>query len=180
MSWRWTARRLAISAYLVVHLSALLIWVLPACPIKERGSAWARYYIVPSGLWQSWTMFAPDPLGDTLMLEAEVVDARGLRYVYPFTKVGELSWWRAIPRFRHSKFAANLLIDEFAAMRAVTARHAVRNLGLPDDAFPLDVSLIHQIRRPSPPGQPTTDPMTPTQPRILETFHFAAAIEVRP
>ena len=180
MSWRWTARRLAISAFLVFHLAALSVWVLPACPIKERVAPWFRFYMVPSGLWQSWTMFAPDPLGDSLMLDAEVIDARGLRYVHQFTRVGELSWWRAIPRFRHSKFAANLLIGEFEVMRRVSARHAIRSLGLPDEAFPVDVSLIYQVRAPSPPGQPTTDPMTPTRPRLLETFHFADAGEVRP
>ena len=36
MAWRWTARRLVISAFVLFHLSALIIWTMPPCYIKDR------------------------------------------------------------------------------------------------------------------------------------------------
>src|SRR5512135_842784 len=72
-----------------------------------------QYYMLPLGIWQFWAMFAPDPIRDTLTVEAEVIDARGLRHLFAFTRVGDLNRWDSIPKFRHSKYTVNLSIDEF-------------------------------------------------------------------
>src|SRR5205823_12097535 len=85
----WTLRRLAISAFLLVHLGAMGVWVLPNCPIQQQLAPWLRYYVLPLGLWQSWAMFAPDPLRDTVTLEAEVIDRNGLRYGFAFPRLGD-------------------------------------------------------------------------------------------
>jgi hypothetical protein len=124
-------------------------------------------------------MFAPDPMSNSITLEADVVDGRGLRASYAFQKVADFSWWRAIPRFRHSKYAANLSVPELQAEREIAARHAVRRLEIPDAAFPVDVSLIYQVTPTPPPGGPPADPMKPPQPVAFATFHFAKAEEVR-
>ena len=78
MAWRWTARRLAISAFVLFHLSALIIWTMPACAIKDRFQAPYRYYILPLGIWQWWAIFAPEPVRENQVLEAEVIDAKRL------------------------------------------------------------------------------------------------------
>ena len=67
--WRWTARRLAISAFLVFHLTATVVWNLPNSPLKQCLFPRMRPYMLPLGLWQSWWMFAPDPMGTTAVLE---------------------------------------------------------------------------------------------------------------
>ena len=90
----WTARRLAISAFLIGHMGAVSIWVLPPCPIQRRCAGTLAYYILPLGLWQYWGMFAPDPVRDTLMLEAEVIDVRGIRYNFAFPKLADYSAMR--------------------------------------------------------------------------------------
>ena len=63
MAWTgnlsWTVRRLAISAFLLFHMTATVIWVLPVCPIRNRSVPFLKYYILPLGMWQSWAMFAP-------------------------------------------------------------------------------------------------------------------------
>ena len=88
MARRWTARRLFISAFVLFHISALMIWTMPDCEIKSRFQSPYRYYVLPLGLWQWWAIFAPDPVRDTTTLNAEVVDAKGMRQVYEFPRIG--------------------------------------------------------------------------------------------
>jgi len=178
-SWVRTAKKLGVSAFLIVHLGGTVVWVLPPCPVRAACVPWAQYYMMPLGFWQYWGMFAPDPLRDTVTMEADVVDARGLRSTFEFTKVANLPKLQAVPKFRHPKYVANLLGDDAQFDREVAARHAVRRLEIPDEAFPVDVNLIAQIRRTPPPGSPPADAMTPAQPVVLATFHFSEPGEVR-
>src|SRR5262249_28037627 len=141
MAWQWTARRAGISAFVIFHISALTIWTMPHCAIKERFQEPFRYYMLPLGLWQWWAIFAPDPILNTMVLEAEIVDSKGMRHVYEFPRIGELSWWQKIARYRDPKFAANMAVGEYGRHREFTARHAVRQLGLGSESFPMWVSL---------------------------------------
>jgi hypothetical protein len=180
MSWRWNARRLLISAYVVFHLGATVIWILPPCALKQRTMAPASYYMVPLGLWQCWSMFAPDPVNDTIMLDADVIDAKGLRYTFSFPRLESYTLWQGVTRFRFSKFTANLASDEFELVRKYAARHVVRQLKLAPEAFPLDVHLVYQLRKTPPPGQPPVDPLTPTKPLVLASYQFATPQEAQP
>ena len=65
MNWRWTARRLVISAFVLFHLAALSLWTMPDYAIKSRFQGPFRYYVLPLGVWQWWAIFAPDPLRRT-------------------------------------------------------------------------------------------------------------------
>jgi hypothetical protein len=176
----WTARRLAISAFLIGHMGAVSIWVLSPCPIQRRFAGTLAYYILPLGLWQYWGMFAPDPVRDTVTLEAEVIDVRGIRYIFAFPKLADYSRLEGVLRFRHSKYAANMAGDESGAQREFAVRHAIRQLGLTADAFPVDVHLRYQVRVTPPPGEPPADPMLPTQPLHLASYHFPNLQEVGP
>jgi hypothetical protein len=179
MAWRWAARRLGISAFVIFHVSGLMIWTMPQCLIKETCAAPFRYYMLPCGLWQWWAIFAPEPLRNSTTLEAEVVDAKGMRYVYEFPKIGDLPWWQKIPRYRVPKFTANMGGGEYALHRVFTARHAVRQLGLGAEAFPLWVSLYYQVKDPPPPGVGVADPMAPRRIQVLDRFQFGTPSEVR-
>ena len=123
MAWRWTARRWVISAFVIFHLSALMMWTMPHCAIKSRLQPPYRYYILPLGLWQWWAIFAPDPMRSSMTLNAEVIDAKGMRYIYEFPRIGDLPWWQKYPLYRHPKFTANMMIDEYKTHRTFTARH---------------------------------------------------------
>jgi hypothetical protein len=178
----WTARRLAISAFLLVHLAANAIWIVPTCPLRQSLAPLAKYYILPLGLWQFWAMFAPDPVRDTMTLEAEVIAGNGVRYGFAFPRLADYTWWQGIPRFRYSKYAANLSADEFGLAREYAARHVLRQLKLPPEAYPAAVHLMYQIRPTPPPGstEPQADPMTPTKPYIIGTIRVESAAEVNP
>jgi hypothetical protein len=180
MAWRWTAQRLVLSIFVLFHISALMIWTCPPCAIKERFQAPYRYYVLPLGLWQWWAIFAPDPISNTLLLEAEAVDAQGMRHVYEFPRIGDLPWWRKIPRYRHPKLTSNMAVAEYAKHREFTARHAVRQLGLKAEAFPLWVSLYYKVMDTPPPGRGVSDPLAPTRVQMLDRFEFASLKEVMP
>ncbi|GAC1474593.1 MAG: hypothetical protein NVSMB9_25240 [Isosphaeraceae bacterium] len=176
----WKVRRLAVSAFLVLHLGATLIYVMPPCPVRNHCFEAVCYYILPLGLWQSWAMFAPDPVRDTWTLEADVMDARGMRHTFAFPRLGDYSTWQGIPRFRHSKFAANLSIPDLRLQREFTARHVVRALKLPGEAFPVDVHLLYQVQVTPPPGAPPAETWIAPQPYEIGSFRFASLDQVRP
>jgi hypothetical protein len=178
VAWRWTAWRLAVSAYLVLHLTASAVWVIPGSPFRDRVAPYFSYYMIPLGLWQSWWMFAPDPMKTSLVLEAEVVDARGIRHLHEFPRVADLHWSRKVPKFRHPKYSCNLLNDEFIKMREYSARHAVRQLGLGSEAFPVHVSLNFRITDLPPPGVTLLDGMAPRRLHALAAFDFRSPSEV--
>jgi hypothetical protein len=162
------------------HLGGLIVWTNPACLIKDRCSPLFRYYMLPLGLWQWWAIFAPDPLRDTLYLNVEVVDAKGLRHLYEFPRIGDLSWWHKLAHYRDPKFAANMIVDEYAKLRVYTARHAVRQLDLNDEAFPLTASVYYEIRATPPPGTSTVDEMAPKRIQMIDRIQIASRTEVRP
>jgi hypothetical protein len=170
--------RLALSGYIVFHLTATIAWVIPPSPLKQAMMPNFRLYMLPLGLWQSWGMFAPDPLDATLEMESEVTDARGMRHIHEFQKLAGLPWWRKAPLFRHPKMAANLMIDEYAPQREMTARHVARTLKLDRDAYPLLVSLYYKVTPPPPLGVGKADPMSPSRILPLSTFEFKSWDEV--
>ncbi|MGP0064625.1 MAG: hypothetical protein ACLQGP_13635 [Isosphaeraceae bacterium] len=180
MAWRWNARRLVISAFVIFHLSALMMWTMPNCAIKERFQSPYRFYMLPLGLWQWWAIFAPDPIRHTTNLNAEVVDAKGMRQIYEFERIGDLPWWQKLPRYRHPKFTANMSNDEYTRHREFTARHVVRQLGLDAEAFPVWVSLFYEIKDSPPPGTGVSDPMAPTRLQMVDRFQFGSLKEVMP
>src|SRR3954453_1588502 len=114
MAWRWTARRWTVSAFVLFHLSALVMWTMPPCAIKAQCQSPYRYYVLPLGLWQWWAIFAPDPVRNTVTLNAEVVDVRGMRYIYEFPRIADLPWWRKVPRYRNPKFTVNMALGEYS------------------------------------------------------------------
>jgi hypothetical protein len=184
VSWRWNAWRVVISAFVLFHVSALMVWTMPPCAIKTfvatPFSAPYYHYVLPLGLWQWWAIFAPDPIRDTLVLDAEVIDANGMRHLHEFPRIGDLPWYRKFTRYRQPKFTSNMNDREFVKQRQFVARHVVRQLNLGEDAFPLGVSLYYQVKTTPPPGTWTTDPMERPKIQVIERYEFASLKEVRP
>jgi hypothetical protein len=178
--WRWTARRLAISAFLVVHLGAVVIINLPPSALRQALISTAAHYLMPIGLDQAWGMFAPNPVPHSMTLEAMTVDKNGIQRTFVFPKMTDFSWWRAIPRVRHSKFASNCGMAPNVVVREFAVRHAIRQLAIPADAFPVEAELLYQVRETPPPGSPPADPMKPPVPQTLQTYRFPKIEEVQP
>jgi hypothetical protein len=177
----WTLKRWLISLFVAFHVLAVIVWIIPACAIKQRLMLRLAPYMLPLGHWQYWGMFAPNPIQDTMTVEAVVKDARGILRIFSFPKEADLSTWQKMVRFRHSKYTANFLLkDEFMAHREFAARHAIRRLGVPAEAFPVTVQLLFQIQPTPPPGGPPRDPMAPSVPSVIDTYEFPSLQEVLP
>jgi hypothetical protein len=178
MAWKW--KRLQISAFLVFHMVAVIAWVVPACPLQARVIDVVAYYIFTTGQWQHWGMFAPDPIRDTCALEAIAVDSNGLWHTFRFPRETDRAWWNASLHYRYSKYASNFAVkEEFKAHREFAARHALRQLGLPADAFPVQVNLVYRVK-PTPPPGTRPDPMVPTTTSVIESYRFPSLEEVLP
>ena len=59
MNWRWTARRLAISAFLACHLFAVAVINLPDSAFRQLFFPCIIYYMIPIGLDQAWGSSRP-------------------------------------------------------------------------------------------------------------------------
>ncbi len=172
--------RLALSAFLLVHLAAILVWNLPESALKQRIGSWAGSYLLPTGQWQHWGMFAPEPLRETLALEAQARDSQGIIHIYKFPRMADRPVAAAFSGYRHSKFSHNLLAETAVAYREFAARHAARSWNLPAASFPLDLDLYHNMWRPAEIGQPPADPSRPPEIRFLQAYRFASPQDLLP
>ena len=170
-------RRAAISAFVVFHLTATFVFLIPWSPVKVRWFESVRLYMLPLGLWQYWGMFAPDPFHDSMVLEAEALDAQGVRHRFEFPKLADFSKWRGVPRYRHCKYACNLLLEEFEPARKYAARHVARQLNLPADAYPITVEerLMFTV---SPPFGEPADPFAKVYPYALGRYRIETRDEL--
>ena len=180
LNWRWTARRLAISAFLLFHITVVVVINMPPSPLR----AWLFWpvmnYLVPIGLDQSWGMFAPNPVMNPMTMELLTVDKDGIQRTYAFPKMTDFSPWEGIPRVRHSKFTSVCGTANNTAHREFAARYAIRQLKIPATSFPVEAELVYQVRETPPPGDPPRDPMKPPVPQILSSYRFPSMAEVMP
>jgi hypothetical protein len=175
-------KRLAISVFLIVHLAAVGITNLPACPLRSAiDKGWVDAYLMPTGLWQSWGMFAPEPAHNTAALEAVVRDSRGLVRHYAFPRMMDQSAWTGFyGGYRHSKYANNLGMPDSVANREFAARFVVRALKLQAADFPATVQLVYQIW-PAPALDAAADapPLAPLT-AVIQTYNFPNLAETLP
>jgi hypothetical protein len=138
-----------------------------------------RGYMLPLGLWQYWAMFAPDPIRDTIFLEAEVIDINGMRYRFEFPRMASYTWWQGIGHFRFAKYNANISNEDFTTARTFAARHVLRNLKLPSEAYPVSVHLIYQIHVTPPLPAENPDPSQSAEATATPTTRSAVVGTIR-
>ena len=179
---RIAAKRIAVSVFLVGHLAAVALTNLPDCALKRAiGFGWVDAYLMPTGQWQSWGMFAPEPAKDTITLEAVVRDSRGLVRRYAFPRMVDQSAWVGFRGgYRHSKYAHNLGPPQARANREFAARFVVRALEMKAEDFPADVQLVNQVWPTNPPGSPADEPPASPWTSVLETYTFPTLAEAQP
>ncbi len=176
-----SAKRLAVSAFLVFHLTAVGVWNLPDCALKAPMVDFLSVYMLPTGLWQEWGMFAPEPSKDTMCLEAIVRDSRGIIRLYAFPRMMDRTAVEGLlGGFRHSKFACNVGATGGKVNREVAARHVARGMNIPRDAYPLDVQLIYEVWPTNPPTAPVDEPPAAPWQSVIETYRFNTPEDAAP
>lgn len=173
-------KRLAISAFLLVHMAAVGLWCLPGGEIRRRLDFWTPYYILPLGLGQVWDMFAPEPMKPTMELEAIVDDSQGISRTFNFLHMVDVPPWERFLHLRDAKLTAGLLHPGEKPHRMQVARHVVRSLKLANADFPLTVELRYQVRWPVPiEAAPDGAPPAPTV-HVLARYRFEEPREAQP
>ena len=135
---RWWARR-TLNLFIIWHLFALAIWLLPDnSAIVQNCVGLVRPYVVGTGFAQSWSMFSPWPDKLDVYLEAQITYADGEKRSWEF------------PRMAHMGYAQRYREERWRKMVEVCTHGGTRCSGRPWPATP--PASTTTIRRTRPPA----------------------------
>jgi hypothetical protein len=123
-----------IKAFVVYHLIAITLYALPKPSddvlkgkIEPRGSDallsynvkemknWAVFYgyLYPTGFWQYWDMFAPDPAQVDAWCDAEVTYLDGTKATFKYPRMKDLSIPAKYTMERYRKYYERVNVDDW-------------------------------------------------------------------
>ena len=102
-----------------------------------------------TGLFQTWDMFAPNPLPLNTYVKAVVITEHHVR-VWDFPRMDQLSLGQRYQKERYRKFVENMLLEQNEALLPDVVRHIARMYNDPSDP-PRKVMLI-KYQSEIPPG----------------------------
>lgn len=151
--WRETV----ISLFILFHLIAITCWALPVnWSLVERVKQITRPYMLWTGLFQTWDMFAPNPPPSNIYVKAVVITDHHI-HVWTFPRMDELSLAQRYQKERYRKFVENMLLEQNQPLLPDVVRHIARFYDGPSD-HPRKVMLI-KFQSDIPPGnQPEPTP----------------------
>ena len=177
---RWWARK-AINLFIVWHLFALAIWLLPdhgssPSPIIEGSLPAVKPYMTFTGFAQSWNMFSPEPDKLDVYLEAEVTHANGHKDHWFFPRLARMSYPRRYQEERWRKLVENATHGSNPVLWPPMARYAARVNNYDAQNPPVSVELIEHSRIVPPLGEP----IPPYTVVPLQTGHGPSITPIRP
>jgi hypothetical protein len=144
-------KRVAISAFLLFHIVAITCWCIPLdSPLIANFRDLVRPYMLWSGLFQGWDMFAPSPRNINSYLQAVVISKDGRTQTWKFPRMEHLGFGQRQFKERYRKFAENVQKDANSALWPDVARHIARlNNPSAPPAIVLLVRYWSEIKPPS-------------------------------
>ena len=145
-------RRPLINAFILWHLFALTIWLLPASALRESFAQNVLPYMTLTGLMQSWTMFSPDPSKLDMYVEARLTYADGQVRSWIYPRMINLGYFE---RYRHERFRKFIELAHLEDNRMVwpsVALYPARVNNLSPHNPPVQVQLVRHFRFTPPPG----------------------------
>lgn len=141
---RWgRIQRLAINAFLIVHLLAITCWALPFTdPLVAVCRNLVRPYVLWAGLFQSWDMFSPNPKSANSYVEAIVLYEDGDTRNVALPRMELLPLADRYIKERYRKFVDNLTDDRDAPLRPDAARFIARA----NNDRPVPVKMVFLVR----------------------------------
>jgi hypothetical protein len=120
-------KRIAISAFLLFHIVAIFCWCMPSNSllIAEVNAA-VSPYLLWSGLFQNWNMFAPEPLKLNCSVEAQITFRDGRTRTWRFPLMQDLGLAERYQKERYRKFTEYVRADSNSAMWPDAARFVAR------------------------------------------------------
>ena len=117
-------KKIGVSAFLLFHLIAITCWSLPIqSPLINAWKKSFRPYLVWSGLFQSWDMFAPTPKSTQGYIEALIIHKSGEVTPWKFPRMEQLSIFERYWQERYRKYAEILRETNNVALWPDAARH---------------------------------------------------------
>jgi hypothetical protein len=134
--------RVAINTFILFHLIAITCWALPVnWRLLVAVRQITRPYLLWTGLFQSWDMFAPNPPPTNTYFKAIVITQKHHIRVWDFPRMDQLSFGQRYQRERYRKFAENMSLESNAAVLPDVVRHIARFYNDPSD-LPQKVMVI--------------------------------------
>jgi len=122
-----TIKRIAINAFLLFHIFAITCWCIPLdSPLIANFRDLIRPYMLWSGLFQGWDMFAPSPRNINSYVEAVIIFNDGRTQTCRFPRMEKLGLTERDFKERYRKFAENLQNDANSAVLPDVARRIAR------------------------------------------------------
>ena len=131
---RGVVRRRVISAFILFHLIAITLWAIPydfSLIVKAREVI--QPYMRWTGLFQTWNMFAPNPIPTNTYIKAVVITEHHRIYTWNYPRMDQLGLGERYRKERYRKFAENLLQDRTTLLLADVVKHIARFYNDPGD-----------------------------------------------
>jgi hypothetical protein len=108
--------RALISAFVAFNLIAIVSWCVPLeSPLVSAGRSFSRPYLLWTGLFQKWDMFAPDPSKLNCYVGAQIAFRDGHTALWNFPRMENLGIVEKYFQERYRKYANdNLRLDSDA------------------------------------------------------------------
>ncbi|HEY3988879.1 MAG TPA: hypothetical protein VGM02_06240 [Acidobacteriaceae bacterium] len=141
----------AISIFILFHLIAITCWAVPVnfAAVRDLREI-IRPYMLWSGLYQSWDMFAPNPKSIDSYIKAVVFTQDRHLKVWTFPRMEELSFGERYQKERYRKFAEMLPDQKNELLWPGVAAHVARLFNNPID--PPDKVVLIEFRSDIKPG----------------------------
>jgi hypothetical protein len=127
-------------ALILFHVAAVACWSFstndPRMPLNRMLRSRLGRYVWPTGFWQAWDMFAPNPVVANVYLEGEVTLADGSRVTWPFPRADRMGYFERYRRERFRKWGTQRVwaggkVDPAVAQAA--AAYAARQVARPEN-----------------------------------------------
>ncbi len=155
------SRRLVVSALIVAHAAAVILWLLPASRARGAVAGVADRYINYAGVWQSWGMFAPEPANLNLYVHARIDYRDGSQRTWSFPRMNQLDFVTRYRLERYRKYEEYAHLDGYGAIWPDLARWVARQHNDNPANPPVAVTLIRTWWEVPPPpanGDVSRDP----------------------
>jgi len=145
--------RIAITVFVAFHLFAVITWAVPLdTPLIVQCREAIKGYMLWTGLFQKWDMFAPDPSKLNNYVTATVLYGDGRTTVWTFPRMETLGYVDKYFKERYRKYASdNLRLDTRAPLWPDAARYVARAAATPSDA-PVEIDLVRHWSEVPPAG----------------------------
>ncbi|MBV9266968.1 MAG: hypothetical protein JO061_12435 [Acidobacteriaceae bacterium] len=144
---------------------AFAAWTVPLnFPLLDGFKTAIRPYMLFTGLFQAWNMFAPDPMRLNGYVEAEVTMQDGEKITWKAPRIEKLGIVQKYFRERYRKFMnEHLRMDAESLLWPDAAKHIARLYATDKSNPPINIVLIRywsEVQPPGPHGEFSATPWT--------------------